>query len=257
MSREERGGDSSADEISLRDVLKAVKEQGDVNSQLRKEVADLRKEVHGSSVAVASQVKKLKQEQEYKWKYESNKIQFSLNSEILADLNQVIWAIENTKLDHAQETVNEIVEKVKKRNKLIKIADSSEAGWETVKQYETNPVASDTDDENRINKAENRALRKRKFKSGKKDTKRYKNNASSTQFVPNNNFPAQVPVQQQPFREPPTWYTGTPIYSGMPGTSGVTTQRFQHGACYSCGSMSHWRNKCPHNGKGDGKPKAE
>jgi hypothetical protein len=48
----------------------------------------------------------------------------------------------------------------------IKIADTSEGGWETVRQYQTNPIASDTDDETRINKAENMAIRKRKFKKG-------------------------------------------------------------------------------------------
>ncbi|CAC5425737.1 unnamed protein product [Mytilus coruscus] len=75
------------------------------------------------------------------------------------DYGPVVWAIDNSKTDHARETVNEIVDKVKKRNKLIKIADISEAGWETVKQYEANPVASNSEDENKINKAENRALR--------------------------------------------------------------------------------------------------
>ena len=241
MDRESQHEDPR-DDVSLRDILKAVKEQGEVNSKLRQELSELKEEFHGSSLSVASQVKKLKQDQEYKWKFESNRIQFSINSEILEDLNQIIWA-------------NEIVDKVKKRNKLIKIADDSEAGWDTVKQYEANPVASDSDDENKIIKAENRALRKRKIKSAtnfKKD-KKPSNYSATTQYTAN--FPANL--QQQLFRDPQTWFTGTPIYSGMPGTSSANSRKFPHGACYGCGSMQHWRNRCPFNPKADAKSKPE
>ena len=69
--------------------------------------------------------------------------------------------------EHARETISELIEKVKRHNKLINIADTSEGGWETVRQYESNQVVSNLDDESKINKAENRALRKHNFK-GKK-----------------------------------------------------------------------------------------
>ena len=82
-----------------------------------------------------------------------------LNSEFLEELAQTVWAIDNIKFEHARETISELVEKVKRRNKLIKIADTSEEGWKTVRQYESSPVASDSDDESKINKAENRALK--------------------------------------------------------------------------------------------------
>lgn len=249
--------ETPAGDVSLHTILKAIQNQGDINSKLRQELSELKNEVHGSSLTVQSQVKKLKVEQEYKWKYESNRIQFLLNTEIQEDLNQVIWALDNTKIEYARDTVNEVIDKVKKRNKHIKIADSSEAGWETVKQYETNPVASDTDDENKINRAENRALKKKKLKSSKKlpsksSTASY-NAQVPPQFLPN--FPANK--QQLPFREPQqSWYTGFPLYSNTPSTSGLQ-RKFQQGACYSCGSMQHWRNRCPFNPKADTRPKAE
>ena len=40
------------------------------------------------------------------------------------------------------------------RNKLIKLADMSEAGWAAVSEYETHQLADDSEDEKRIIKAD-------------------------------------------------------------------------------------------------------
>jgi hypothetical protein len=121
--------DSSQDqEISLQDIRMAVKIQGDNNTKVRQEISNLRQEVHGASLSVSSQVKKLETDSQYAWKYEGNKVQYLLNSEFLEDLAQTVWAIDNLKFEHARGTISELVEKVKRRNKLIKIADTSEGG---------------------------------------------------------------------------------------------------------------------------------
>ena len=44
---------------------------------------------------------------------------------------------------------------------LIRIADSSEGGWETVRQYDANPLAEDSDDESCLKRAEARTVRKK------------------------------------------------------------------------------------------------
>ena len=169
--------------------------------------------MHGASLSVSSPVKKLKTDSQYAWKYEGSKVQYLLNSEFLEELAQDVWAIDNLKFEHARETISELVEKVKRRNKLIKIADTREGGRETVRQNESNPVASDSDDESKINKAEKRALRRRKFKGKKIPTKSIQSNPP--QFAA-----SSFPGKNQPFREPQTWYTGFPVYQNQPGTSG-------------------------------------
>ena len=59
-------------------------------------------------------------------------------------------------------------ELLRHRQKVIKLADQSEHGWRTVAEYETNPIASDSEDEKRIYRAEARASRKSRFDRGGK-----------------------------------------------------------------------------------------
>ena len=42
--------------------------------------------------------------------------------------------------------LDEVIELLQERNRKIRIADSSEVGWLTVKHYESNPVSLSEDD---------------------------------------------------------------------------------------------------------------
>ncbi|CAC5398635.1 unnamed protein product [Mytilus coruscus] len=137
-------------------------------------------------------------------------------------LRDVMKAVK-TQTDYARETITEVIDKIKRRNKLVKIADSSEGGWETVRQYESNPVASNSDDESKINKAESRAIRKRNAKGKKSTSKKANYSAPSTpsQFVDT------FQTKNQPFREPQSWYNGQALYQNQPSTSGYQRQNRQ------------------------------
>ena len=96
------------------------------------------------------------------FKYNSNKEQYEFNEGLLAELDE-IKAKGRTK-----KRVKTAIKKLRKRNKLIKMADRSKAGWKIVDEYLTDLVASDAEDDRWIKKCEKAALAKMAEEKDKK-----------------------------------------------------------------------------------------
>lgn len=75
-----------------------------------------------------------------------------------------------------------LIEKVRGSNKLIRIADTSAGAWTTVREYESNVIASDSEDEKKMRQAESRVLRIIK---------------SRTRLVPKATLTSRLPGQYQ------------------------------------------------------------
>ena len=108
--------------------------------------------------------KKIKRETEYNFKRIGNKRQFNSIVDILDDIQESIHHVENNDTESAYSSLTSICDKLKKRNKLIRIADKSEAGWLTIEEYLNDSTASNSDELRKIRQAEQRGLQKQKTK---------------------------------------------------------------------------------------------
>ena len=84
----------------------------------------------------------------------------------MEDIQDIIGNISNEQ-DPVSTSLKAVISKLKKRNKLIKITDSTEEGWAVVAEYEKEPIGSDSDDCKRTRQAETRALKKKNRKKSK------------------------------------------------------------------------------------------
>ncbi|XP_053400728.1 uncharacterized protein LOC128557403, partial [Mercenaria mercenaria] len=133
------------------------------------------------------------------------------------------------------EVLDDTVSKLKHRNKLVTLAETSHGGWTTVSEYEKPLLGSDSDDEKRIKQAEARALKKIKTKkttSVPRSSSPYNINKRLYDFMgrPNNNQ-----GQGSPFPDR--------FLQSFRSSHGTGTSR-DAAICFSCGLRGHFRHEC-------------
>ena len=148
-----------------------------------------------------------------------NQKQFNFNSNVLRQVkiarsfvhpDKGLLTAQGRKRTH--EALKEAEEQLTARNKMIRIADESSAGWDTVREYQQKGFADDEEDEKKIRAAERRAIAKIKGKAGETSQAAKGNSRSTT--------------------PPPTKRLR---WNPKPDTRG----------CFECGKRSHWKKDCP------------
>ena len=99
-------------------------------------------------------------------KFKGNQKQFELNAELDAIFESIETESESIEpnLSQIKKLSQEGRQRIRKRQKLIKIADKSRDGWQVVAEYESDELASGSEDEKLVNKAREAASRKRRQK---------------------------------------------------------------------------------------------
>ena len=88
-------------------------------------------------------------------KYKGNQKQYELNAELDSITESIKTESERGEpnLPLIKKYSQEARELIRKRQKLIKIADKNKDGWQVVAEYESDELASDSEDEKRLKKA--------------------------------------------------------------------------------------------------------
>ena len=123
------------------------------------------------------------------------------------------------------------------------MADRSVLGWETVAEYEADPIASDLENGKKIRQAENRALTKQKSKKSNKLTFAFPvRNHQANSFRSTLKIMASHPQTN----ETSTDFDGTvfPRTTTFDMCNGLVAPMSDFGQCFGCGERWHWRKHC-------------
>ena len=92
---------------------------------------------------------------------------FSIQS-FLEPLTKLEVFLDAKNIGGAKEKLADLDKSLKRRQKITKLADKSEACWLEVKEYQAEELAGDSEDEKRIREAQERALKNKKQNAPKR-----------------------------------------------------------------------------------------
>ncbi|KAK3725329.1 hypothetical protein QZH41_012251, partial [Actinostola sp. cb2023] len=133
-----------------------------------------------------------------------------------------------------KELLNEASSLIDERNRKIRISDSSEAGWLTVKHYEASVVALDPDDDKKIRQAEKEALRQKSKASKSKRSNGFPfSHEARGRGYPSSSYGRSSATYDRR-------YGFSPFHPYQGSSSGQL-----RGSCRFCGAHGHWWRECP------------
>ena len=128
-----------------------------MSAMLDEKISGLKRSLVAEQSAMTAKIEKKLKTTEKKFKSKSSRCQYELNVEMrekFEDVQDQVKRRTAESIDKAADILEEGMAMIDRRNKHIEIADWSEYGWATVEEYEKRALASDSDDDKRMRKAE-------------------------------------------------------------------------------------------------------
>jgi hypothetical protein len=179
-------------------------------------LATLKEDIVEGASTSTSAAKKLK-ETEVTFKFEGNKQQYKFNCSLEDQVALAQRALKRKRNSQLSEAVDELEKRIKKRNKLIKLIC-------LVNEYLSDELASGSEDEKRIKKAEQSALRKKNLKQKQQTAPRNYRNTGQRQ-----SFSTSTCTNSAALATPNRYPTSRSNYTGARTTD----------ICFTCGLQGY------------------
>ena len=174
----------------------------------------------------------------HEWKKPGLKFQFEVAQKCVVFLHNATLAASEGKHDKVVDLVEKALDTLKERIKMLKIADSSAGGWDTINAYKAVPVADDSDDDRKLKKAEKIAKEKHAAKGADKRKHGYRSRGRYMPYHQCDSYRGFRSVGSYKNKNPWNCNTFVPDRRGA-GPRDV---------CFRCGVRGHWADSCPENG---------
>ena len=224
--------DSNGENVPDHELIQLVK-------NMKKEQGDLKRRIN--------ELTSTQEKGKHEWKKEGLRKQDEIAQKVLHKLDMALNNLATSQYVQVRDLIVSAREVLRQRVKELRIADSSEAGWETVNVYRTHPVAEDSDDDRKIRKAEKLAkerlaVRTRKSRGNRRGG--FNRRPFNRNWGPRDDYNPQ-------YRDPTYRGTGSgrSLDQGQRNTYYPNRRRpSSNTICFHCGQTGHWQDQCPQKG---------
>ena len=131
-----------------------------LSSIIDNKLDSMKRQLDETSNIQMSELKKIRLTEPRTFKKKGHEQQYKHNRQVKSTVSEAKDAVTSGKQDTCIAKLNEGIELIDQRQKLILIADKSEYGWKTVGEYLDNELADNDQDAKKMKKAEKEAQRK-------------------------------------------------------------------------------------------------